>query len=142
MQIQNILIVCMGNICRSPMAEYFLKQQFPKRHIYSAGIAALVAQAADQKSILAMQNFGIDIQQHRARQLQLEHLKTAELILVMSKRQQQLLETKWPFIKGRVFRLGHWQNANVEDPYQQDQIIFDQTCKQIKAYLADWQEHL
>ncbi|MDR8406203.1 low molecular weight phosphotyrosine protein phosphatase, partial [Acinetobacter baumannii] len=39
MQIKNILVVCIGNICRSPMAEYFLKQQYPQLNIESAGIS-------------------------------------------------------------------------------------------------------
>lgn len=51
MNIQHILVVCVGNICRSPMAEYFLKQQFPQLDIQSAGLSALVGQFADPKAI-------------------------------------------------------------------------------------------
>jgi protein-tyrosine phosphatase len=39
----------------------------------------------------------------------------------MSKNQQAHIEQTWPFAKGKVFRLGHWQNKNVPDPYQHDQ---------------------
>jgi protein-tyrosine phosphatase len=42
MKINNILVVCIGNICRSPMAEYFLKQEFPHLQIESAGISGLM----------------------------------------------------------------------------------------------------
>ena len=49
MQINNILVVCVGNICRSPMAEYLLKQQFPQLHIESAGISGLVGHNADER---------------------------------------------------------------------------------------------
>ena len=37
---ERILVVCTGNICRSPAAEAFLKQRLPERHISSAGLGA------------------------------------------------------------------------------------------------------
>ena len=49
---------------------------------------------------------------------------------------------QWPFAKGKVFRLGHWQSQNVSDPYQYDQAFFDETCKNIQLYANDWQSHL
>ena len=60
MKINHILVVCIGNICRSPMAEYFLKQQYPHLQIESAGIAGVVGHAADEKASLCMQRFEID----------------------------------------------------------------------------------
>ena len=47
MAFENILVVCVGNICRSPMAEALLKQRFPEKNIDSAGVGALVGHAAD-----------------------------------------------------------------------------------------------
>ena len=55
MQIKNILVVCIGNICRSPMAEYLLKQQYPQLNIESAGISGLIGHQADEKAQLFMQ---------------------------------------------------------------------------------------
>ena len=55
MKINHILVVCIGNICRSPMAEYFLKREYPELYIESAGISGLIGHAADQKAILCMQ---------------------------------------------------------------------------------------
>lgn len=121
MQIQSILVVCVGNICRSPMAEYLLKQDYPQLMIDSAGISGLSGHPADDKAQLCMQHLGIDISGHIAKKLNAEHLKKADLILVMSKNQQAYIEQTWPFAKGKVFRLGHWQNKNVPDPYQHDQ---------------------
>ena len=71
-----------------------------------------------------------------------ELIKKADLVLVMSKNQSQHIEQKWPFAKGKVFRLGHWQSQNVPDPYQHDQAFFDETCKNIQLYANDWQSHL
>ena len=142
MQIKNILVVCVGNICRSPMAEYFLKNQNPNLNIESAGLSAMVGHQADVKAIACMDELHIDIREHIARQINAELIKQADLILVMSKNQSQHIEQKWPFAKGKIFRLGHWQSENVPDPYKHDQAFFDETCKNIQAYVKDWQSHL
>ncbi|WP_446473930.1 arsenate reductase/protein-tyrosine-phosphatase family protein, partial [Acinetobacter baumannii] len=83
-----------------PMAEYFLKQQYPQLNIESAGISGLTGHQADEKARLCMQRLGIDIQPHIARKLNAEHIKKADLILVMSHNQQKHIEQTWPFAKG------------------------------------------
>ncbi|MDO3658230.1 low molecular weight protein-tyrosine-phosphatase [Acinetobacter genomosp. 15BJ] len=142
MNIENILVVCVGNICRSPMAEYFLKAQHPTLNISSAGIAALVGNPADAKAIHCMDQMNIDMRSHVARQLNAELIKQNDLILVMSHNQQKHIEQTWPFAKGKVFRLGHWQGQNVPDPYQHDQAFFDQTCRNTQSYVQDWRTRL
>lgn len=142
MQIKNILVICVGNICRSPMAEYFLKVQHPNLHIESAGISGLIGESADDKAIKCMDELNIDMRPHVARKLNAELIKQADLVLVMSLNQQKHLEQTWPFAKGKVFRLGHWQHKNVPDPYQHDQAFFDETCRNIQAYVTDWASHI
>jgi protein-tyrosine phosphatase len=142
MQIQNILVVCIGNICRSPMAEYFLKQEFPQLHVESAGISGLIGHNADDKAILCMQRHGIDMRAHVAKKLNAELIKKSDLILVMSQNQQKHIEQTWPFSKGKTFRLGHWQGKNVSDPYQHEQAVFDDTCQLIQNCISDWKKHI
>lgn len=142
MEIKRILVVCVGNICRSPMAEYFLKQQHPGLHVESAGIAGLIGYPADDKAQRCMQRLAIDMSPHIAKKLNAEHLKQADLILVMSHNQQKHIEQMWPFAKGKVFRLGHWQNKNVPDPYQHDQAFFDETCQLIQQCVTDWKNYI
>lgn len=142
MNIQNILVVCVGNICRSPMAEYLLKQQYPQLHIESAGISGLTGHAADQKAQLCMQRLGINLQPHIAKKLNSDLIKKADLILVMSQNQQKHLEQTWPFAKGKTFRLGHWQGRNVPDPYQHEQLVFDEICQLIQDCIRGWTQHI
>ena len=138
MDIQTILVVCVGNICRSPMAEYFLKQQCPDKTILSAGISGLIGHPADDKAIICMDRCGIDMRPHVAQKLTAHLIRQADLILVMSRQQQQHVENTWPFSKGKVFRLGHWQNQDVPDPYRHEQHVFDETCTNIQSYVRDW----
>lgn len=142
MNIQNILVVCVGNICRSPMAEYLLKQQHPLLHIESAGISGLTGHPADAKAQLCMQRLSIDMVEHIAKKLNAEQLKKADLVLVMSNNQQKHIEQTWPFAKGKIFRLGHWQSKNVPDPYQHDQAFFDETCQLIQQCVTDWKKYI
>ena len=141
MQIKNVLMVCIGNICRSPTAEYLLKNECPDLTVHSAGISAMVNHPADEKAQNCMNEIGIDMQAHRARQLNATLLKEADLILVMSLNQQSHIEKTWPFAKGKIFRLGHWQNCNIADPYQHDQAFFDQTFQLIQQCIKDWKQH-
>lgn len=142
MQLQNILVVCVGNICRSPTAEYMLKQNHSDLHIESAGLSAMVGHTADDKAIACMDRLGIDMREHRAKQITADLIKKSDLVLVMSSNQKKHIELTWPFAKGKVFRLGHWQGVNVPDPYQHDQAFFEETCRNIQSYVADWQSHI
>ena len=118
------------------------KDHHPTLNISSAGISALVGHAADDKAIHCMDQLNIDMRQHVARQLNAELIKQNDLILVMSNNQQKHIEQTWPFAKGKIFRLGHWQGQNVPDPYQHDQAFFDQTCRNIQSYVQDWRTQL
>lgn len=142
MNIQRVLAVCTGNICRSPMAEYFLKQQHPQLNIQSAGIAALVGQVADPKAIVSMDQYKINIRPHIARQININLIKWADIIFVMTQNQKIYIELTWPFAYGRVFRIGHWKNQNVSDPYPYDQSFFNEICCLIQTFSLDWQPHL
>lgn len=142
MQIRSILVVCVGNICRSPMGEYFLKKEFPNLHIESAGISGLTGHPADNKAVLCMDRLDIDMREHVAKKLNADLVRRSDLILVMSQNQQKHIEQTWPFAKGKTFRLGHWQGINIADPYQHDQQFFDDTCLSIQSCVADWKQHI
>jgi protein-tyrosine phosphatase len=125
----RILTVCVGNICRSPMAEGELRARLQARGVdavvESAGIAALVGKPADPTSIELMAARGVDISAHRARQLTPELIRSFELILVMEADQQRAVEDILPGARGRVHRIGRWGNFDVPDPYRRDREDFE-----------------
>lgn len=84
----HILMVCTGNICRSPMAAYLLPAELPlalrtQVEVESAGTAALHGNLAEPLAVAAMNSRGIEISGHRARRLNREMLGRADLILTM-----------------------------------------------------------
>lgn len=142
----NILIVCVGNICRSPMAEFLLRQKLGaigvNISVSSAGLGALVGQSADEKAIELMTEHGHDISMHIARQLSEELVKQNELILVMEYWQQKEIESLFPYARGRVHLLGKWSNVEVEDPYKKSKEVFVMAFEEIDQLCQQWCEKL
>ena len=80
---ENVLVVCVGNICRSPTGERLLQAALPGKHISSAGVAALVGHAADEVASGVATDNGLSLAGHSARQLTRALCQQADLILVM-----------------------------------------------------------
>ena len=78
-----------------------------------------MGQPADPLAVACMQELDVLLQTHVARQLDQALLREADLVLAMSVEQVQAIERQWPFAKGKVFRLGHWSQQDVPDPYRQ-----------------------
>ena len=85
--IQSLLTVCIGNICRSPIAEglfrHYAEENGLDMQVSSAGLGALVNHPADPFSVELMDEIGIDITQHRARQITPQIVAESELIITM-----------------------------------------------------------
>jgi protein-tyrosine phosphatase len=79
-------MVCLGNICRSPLAEGILQSKLPKKDyiIDSAGTANYhIGAAPDKRSVLIAKKFGIDISQQKCRQITKSDFETFDYIYVM-----------------------------------------------------------
>jgi protein-tyrosine phosphatase len=114
----KILVVCVGNICRSPMAEYVLRSRLDGIAVASAGLDALEGYAADPDAIRVSAEHGLDITPHRARRVNLALVNEAELILTMEATHMRELMRRYPTSHGKVFRLGEAEDFDVPDPYR------------------------
>ena len=86
----NILVVCLGNICRSPMAEGILRKKITDKNLSikvdSAGTANYHAgEAPDVRAIAVAKNYGIDISKHRGRQFVKDDFDRFDRIYAMDK---------------------------------------------------------
>ena len=142
MAFENILVVCVGNICRSPMAEALLKQRFPEKNIDSAGVGALVGHGADPAAIKIMEQQDIDITSHVAKQIDENLALNADLIFTMSDSQNKWIEERWPFCRGKTFKLGHWNDKDIADPYKHELSAFQTAYQDIIEGVNEWQDKI
>ena len=142
MKLQNILVVCVGNICRSPMAEALLKQRYPDKAIDSAGVGALVGYPADPAALEIMTKQQLDINNHVAKQIDEKLVLKADLIFTMSDSQTKWIEERWPFCRGKTFKLGHWTDNDIADPYRHEITAFETAYQDIVDGLEQWADKI
>lgn len=140
--IRSILVLCIGNVCRSPMAEGLLKQALHGYSISSAGLGALAGQPADPDGVELMRQHGIDITTHRARQLESRMLCAADMVLVMDMEQKRHLELQYPLCRGKVFRLGEHGKCDIADPFHRGPDAFRESAGLIQQGVAAWAERI
>ncbi|MFC6204947.1 low molecular weight protein-tyrosine-phosphatase [Psychrobacter urativorans] len=138
MAFDNILVVCVGNICRSPILEALLKQQYPNKHVESAGLSAVVGNGVDPKSQQVMTPYNIDMSDHIAKQIDEKLVKKADLIFTMSDGQTKWIEERWPHCRGKTFKIGHWNDKDIADPYRHELALFEVARKDIVESLKPW----
>lgn len=140
---KNVMMVCVGNICRSPIAEVLLQHQQPQLKVFSSGIGALVGKPADPKSIELMEEKGIDLTKHSAQQISSVLVSASDLILTMEKRHIDAIQTKYPESRGKVHLIGKWNdNQEIPDPYKKDKAAFISAAQLIESGLDAWQKKL
>lgn len=86
----KILMVCLGNICRSPLAEGIMKEKLQARgldwKVDSAGTGSWhIGEKPDTRSISIARHYGIDISRQRARQFGYSDLEDFDIILAMDR---------------------------------------------------------
>lgn len=137
----NIMTVCIGNICRSPVAEALLKDRLPGRKVWSAGLHAVVGHGAEATAREIAEQYGLDLSAHRAQQVAGWMCTHADLVLVMEASHQQELQKLYPLARGKIRRLGEFgpQGAfEIADPYRQPRAAFEAAHIAIALGVDEW----
>lgn len=147
----RILMVCLGNICRSPLAHGILQSKLPEDEFYidSAGTAAYhIGKKPDYRSVKVAKNNGIDISSQSARQFKVSDFDAFDYIYAMDRSNYtniiSIARTNSDIGKVKLFLEENdlISNKNVPDPYYGDQSDFenvfnliDDTCKTLALAL-------
>ena len=140
---EKILVVCVGNICRSPTGELLLQAHFPQRDISSAGISALVDKPADKLAYEVASKHGLSLEMHCARQLTQALCQEADLILVMEKGHISAVTSIDPSARGKTMLFGHWcSESEVPDPYRQSHEAYEHVYQLLARSADAWAKKL
>ena len=135
----SVLVVCVGNICRSPLGERVLARALPGLRVSSAGLAAVVGQGADEDAAKVAAEVGIDLSGHVARQLTPEIGTAHDLILVMEPGHRAEIFRRFPALSGRVMLFDQWTGGQgVADPYRRALDVHRATRDKILAAAEPW----
>src|SRR3981081_4631999 len=118
-EVRNILFVCTGNICRSPMAEGLFRQMVRNRpdiRVRSAGGSAYAGQAPSFHGVEALNALGIDISNIRSQPLTGELVKEASCILAMTRGHLETIQYSFPEAADKTYLLREFE----EDPSSLD----------------------
>lgn len=139
----SILVVCTGNICRSPTAERLLRKKLPEKKVDSAGMRALHGAAADTLACKVALSKGISLASHQGKQFTRELARKYTLILVMEKIHLKQITEKAPEARGKTLLLTHWSNGrDIIDPYHKGIEVFEFVFQLIEQATQDWAEKL
>jgi protein-tyrosine-phosphatase len=150
--IRNILFVCTGNTCRSPLAEGFLNKLLEKRslsdmEIGSAGLTALPGSSASFHSVKVALENSVSLEEHQARLVTAEIIERADLILVMEPGHRQQLLDRHPQASDKIYLLRHFarygsRERGIQDPYGLSLEVYRFCFEDIKECVESLHERL
>lgn len=134
-------MVCLGNVCRSPIAEFVWRERLagPGIDVGSAGIAAVPGARIDPRALNVLERHGIDADSHVARRLDIDMLRAADLVLTMEKSHVGFIRAYAPEATGKTFLLGRWQgDFEIPDPLGKPRESFDHVYRMTELALHRW----
>jgi protein-tyrosine phosphatase len=146
--VQRVLFVCQGNICRSAFAEHALRQRSGDALlIESCGLDVRESRPSPGRAVQAAHALGIDLSAHRSRAIDADMVERADLVLAMEVHQLETLRATFPAhaAKFALLRdlapLPHALFAEIDDPYGDNLSAYARCFRLIDRSLMPLQPH-
>lgn len=124
--LKNVLFVCTGNTCRSPLAEVLFRDLVKAASDYSvgsAGVGAFSGQAASRHSIKLAQERDLDLSKHQSRAVTIDLIDRATHVFALSRNHLASLLVDYPESEDKIYLLSefaaddHLRGKDVSDPF-------------------------
>lgn len=129
---EQIIFICTGNTCRSPMAEGLFRlhggEEKTGLRAASAGLYTQDGLPASENALMAVKELGADITAHRSHALTAEDVKTARYLVCMTGAHYDMLCERYPDCADKIFTL---LSEDVSDPFGGDLETYRRTAAQI-----------
>lgn len=138
-----IMMVCAGNICRSPFAEFYMRKALAEKgvegEVFSRGLLLMPGKHVPEKGIKVGLEFGVDLSAHISQALLAPDMDRAGLVLVMEPDQRLYLIKKRPEHLGKVMLLAlPCGGKNIDDPMGRSEETFRRVYGEIAACVDAW----
>ena len=141
--IRSILVICTGNVCRSPIGERLLQQQLPSLTIASAGIRGLAGYPADRYAQKVAAMHGLSLADHVARPLTAAMMREYDLLLAMESQQINRISLIAPEARGKALLFGQWlREQEIPDPYGKSMEAFEYVFRLLGEASQEWTNRL
>jgi protein arginine phosphatase len=140
--VMNILFVCTGNTCRSPMAEAVLKHKGTDTfEVRSAGVFAVDGSDASIHAKEVLKENDI-IHRHQSSSLSKENLDWASYILTMTSNHKRAIVDQYPHVADKIFTLKEFvledpADLDVSDPYGGSVDIYRHTYRELDSLIEE-----
>ncbi|ELX1979407.1 protein-tyrosine-phosphatase Etp [Escherichia coli] len=143
LKFNSILVVCTGNICRSPIGERLLRKRLPGVKVKSAGVHSLVKHPADATAADVAANHGVSLEGHAGRKLTAEMARNYDLILAMESEHIAQVTAIAPEVRGKTMLFGQWlEQKEIPDPYRKSQDAFEHVYGMLERASQEWAKRL
>ncbi|MDO4618592.1 MAG: low molecular weight protein arginine phosphatase [Clostridia bacterium] len=134
----NILFVCTGNTCRSPIAAYLFDRIASEEgldvRIESAGLFASEGEGSTAEAIIAMKKYGVDMLSHHSQPINSELLQKSDLILAMTEAHKMLLAQ---YASEKTYTLSEFvgEDGDIPDPFGGDVTEYEECAEKLMKLL-------
>jgi len=142
-RLASLLVVCHGNVCRSPFAAAMLRPGLSRKqvHVDSAGFVA-PGRPSPPEAVTAAARYGVDLSTHRSELLTADRARSADLILVMDPTQRRAICNRFGRAEREVLVLGDSDPEPIDartirDPVNQPLAVFEETYARIERCVRE-----